>query len=510
MLGSGVNQAPAAATDPVRAYSYTRFSTPGQLQGDSLRRQLSLTRAWCEARGVELVEDYRDLGVSAYRGRNAVQGKLAAFLAAVESGEIPRGSVLIVESLDRITRTELSDALALFLRLINGGVTVVTLADGKEYKRATINESMGDLMMSLVILSRANEESRMKSQRIAASWKARRMAAESGTVKPSRQGAPTWLTIANGKWAFIPERAKAVRLIFKLATKGYTLRQIGDTLSKQGMPSFQAKRVWQTPSIVRIIRTRAAVGELILKQPGERDVVLPGYYPATVTEAEWTAANAMFAGIKRVSGRTREGNIFRGLVFNADGDPAHVDRQFRHGKWYEHIRFFVRATAKQASSGWKPDILSDIIVGTLPEATRVLSALPVREGKSTVEAIARNLADADARIGNLVQAIANGYSAALDAALRRLEGERAELETKLAAARLAEGAGQTPLAQWKPVPGNDPARLAAHLRTVLSRVVLVDRETVRVELRAGFSYVARVTEAGVEIEMPKATLERRA
>ncbi|MFZ4778091.1 MAG: recombinase family protein, partial [Terrimicrobiaceae bacterium] len=53
-----------------RAYSYLRFSTADQIHGDSLRRQTALARAWCLKTGITLVDNYRDLGISAFRGKN--------------------------------------------------------------------------------------------------------------------------------------------------------------------------------------------------------------------------------------------------------------------------------------------------------------------------------------------------------------------------------------------------------------------------------------------------------
>jgi DNA invertase Pin-like site-specific DNA recombinase len=104
------------------AYSYVRFSTPEQIKGDSLRRQLAASEAYAEAHGLELDSSLsmRDLGVSAYRGANRTKGALGAFLKQVEMGAIPAGSVLLVESLDRLTREQAVDAHRLFLSIIGG------------------------------------------------------------------------------------------------------------------------------------------------------------------------------------------------------------------------------------------------------------------------------------------------------------------------------------------------------------------------------------------------------
>ena len=58
------------------AYSYLRFSTPEQAMGDSRRRQLSLAEAYARQNGLllDLGLNFRDLGISAFRGKNAKEG----------------------------------------------------------------------------------------------------------------------------------------------------------------------------------------------------------------------------------------------------------------------------------------------------------------------------------------------------------------------------------------------------------------------------------------------------
>src|SRR6266404_9298254 len=100
-----------------KAYSYVRMSTDLQLKGDSLRRQLEASAAYAVTHDLELVDESRleDIGVSAFKGANVAEGALGRFLAAVESGKVPNGSYLLVESLDRISRQEIKASLALFL-----------------------------------------------------------------------------------------------------------------------------------------------------------------------------------------------------------------------------------------------------------------------------------------------------------------------------------------------------------------------------------------------------------
>jgi DNA invertase Pin-like site-specific DNA recombinase len=101
-----LRSSPGSPVNPKPAFSYARFSRPEQVRGDSLRRQFEATRAYCGRNGLVLDDslNLRDLGVSAFRGKNAGQGALGAFTSAVASGRVPRGATLIVESLDRLSR----------------------------------------------------------------------------------------------------------------------------------------------------------------------------------------------------------------------------------------------------------------------------------------------------------------------------------------------------------------------------------------------------------------------
>ncbi|MGA2226779.1 MAG: recombinase family protein, partial [Syntrophobacteraceae bacterium] len=152
-----------------KAYSYLRFSRPEQEDGDSIRRQTEISEEW--ARSHDHVLDgslkMEDHGLSAFHGKHVSEGALGQFLEKVKAGQIPQGSVLLVESLDRLSREELTEALEQFLAIIRNGIKIVTLADNaREYTKETINSNMGDLFVGLSIMVRAHEESKMKSFRL--------------------------------------------------------------------------------------------------------------------------------------------------------------------------------------------------------------------------------------------------------------------------------------------------------------------------------------------------------
>ena len=51
-----------------KAYSYIRMSTQKQLKGDSLKRQLDLSKEYAEQHNLELDESISDIGISAFKG----------------------------------------------------------------------------------------------------------------------------------------------------------------------------------------------------------------------------------------------------------------------------------------------------------------------------------------------------------------------------------------------------------------------------------------------------------
>ena len=134
----------------MKGVAYVRFSTPEQATGDSRRRQSALTESYAKKHDLLLDKglNFRDLGVSAFRGKNAKQGGLRSFLDAVEHGLVPSNSYLLVESLDRLSRDQILEAQSVFLQIVTAGVTIVTLIDQRSYSIASLNANPIDLIIS--------------------------------------------------------------------------------------------------------------------------------------------------------------------------------------------------------------------------------------------------------------------------------------------------------------------------------------------------------------------------
>ncbi len=269
----------------------------------------------------------QDKGVSAFNKSNLDSGKkLREFLNAVESGLVPVGSFLLVESLDRLSRARVPEALQLFLSILGKGITIVTLSDGVRYS-PTNDDSTKDftnLLVSLAIMSRAHEESATKSMRLKAAWSDKR--AHLDTKKLTGQ-CPAWLSL-NGdgtKFEEISGKVAVVRRIVDLVRSGQGKGAIAKRLNQAGVESIGERgkdRSWYESYITKIIRSRALIGEFQPHRMENRKRVPVGspiasYYPRILSDEEFALLQDLISERGRKAGGNRGksfSNLFTGLI----------------------------------------------------------------------------------------------------------------------------------------------------------------------------------------------------
>jgi DNA invertase Pin-like site-specific DNA recombinase len=475
-----------SSSSPV-AYSYIRFSHPSQAEGDSLRRQAETSRQWCDRHGVHLDTSLtlHDKGVSGYTGahrQNPDRHALAAFLKLVEQGKVPRGSYLILENLDRLSREHIQPALLLALNLLQNGIRLVQL---KPTEMVFDDKSEGMAVMMMVMeLSRGHGESAIKSERNGKAWvEKRRKARQSGEVLTSRL--PAWIEKHGNKLRLIPERAAVVKRIFEMAASGYGYVTILKRLTAEKVPPFGPSKRWVRTYLFKILKDRRAVGELPprLGKEGEDGEPIRGYYPAAVTEAEWYAAQEGISRRRTQRGRVSEQgiNVFGGLLFDArDGSKYYVFSQTNGRTKGRRRRALINAAGARG--------LGSSLSFPFPTfEAAVLSALleiPPHEilngdqGPDETIALAGELAEVESSLAAIEADMdAHGESPRLFQRLRAKEARKAELVELLDQARqkaahpLSEawGEAQSLLLALESAPDPEDARL--RLRAALRRMV---------------------------------------
>lgn len=434
----------------VKAYSYIRMSSGRQLKGDGLRRQLDLSEAFAAENDLELDTSLRDLGISAFDGSNRERGALAVFLAKVRAGEIERGSYLLVESLDRLSRDKVMAALKVFIEILQAGIVIATVADGYVFSEESVNRDWTQLVVSLAVMSRAHEESARKAQRLREAWIGKRGRSD----RKMTARVPSWLKLSEDRTSFIvieERKALVVRILEELAS-GIGRDKIARRLNKEGILPWGRGREWHGGTVQKVTDNEAVIGRF---QPHRIETpVLDGikrtrripvgepiedYYPRIVSDDLWLRARRA-SDLRARSGPGNSGgrkgtvfsNLLSGLPFCAaceapmnyrDRGPRSVPvlrcSGERHGSCDNDtkIRYpdLEKAVIRWAAF-WEPK--------------------PPRIDPIAVEAVAsaeRKLENLQAMVERLIAAIEQG--ATLDDRLAQRQAEVAQAKKEVAEAR---------------------------------------------------------------------------
>lgn len=301
----------------IKAYSYIRFSSAEQILGDSMRRQSEQSINYAKQNGLTLDNTYTDQGISAFRGLNAQIGSLKQFLDDIDVGIIEQGSYLLVESLDRISRDEITSALNIFLQIIQSGVTIVTLFDQRKYNLEIVNANPTQLLISLLFMMRAREESTTKSKRIKAAWHNRILNIGAKVLSTRSK---IWLRYnkLSGKFEVIPEKAKIIRRIFNMALKGNSSHDISRALNQKKVPTLGIAKFWTGQHIYILLHEPAVTGTITLMENTRINgklkksplMKIENYYPKVISKDVFNRVNEIRPRSKYTGPKKNIRNIF--------------------------------------------------------------------------------------------------------------------------------------------------------------------------------------------------------
>lgn len=507
---------PATGTSPT-AYSYLRFSNPEQEEGDSIRRQEQLRSDWLKRHPHVTLDNTLkpDKGVSGFKGKNRTNHKnaLAQFLDLVQRGRIARGSFLLIENMDRLSREKPVVAVNLLTGLLLAGVRVVQLAPDEI--ELSEDSDLFALLRGQMSQNTGHDESKKKSVRLGSVWGEKKKCVQHGETQPHRRDSPVngmalmthrlpaWVREQGGKLVEVPEAAEAVRLIYQLAASGYGIPSILRRLTDEDNPvppiahrckrkrkgeclgKCQCQGEWRRSYVAKILGDRRVRGELQLYTGADRDgAPILNYYPEVVSEADWLRARAGMMQRKRYQGRvsTRRVNIFSGILRHArDGDTYIMTQRLSRTAGVTTRRFQVLVnTSGDEGKGKGYSVPYDVLEAAVCSLLREIDPAEVLgqgdEPDGTL-ALAQQLGGVEARIAQLSAELVTGDVPSLVSVIRTLEGQRKALAAQLAEARqnaahplgecwgecrsLAEALAQSP----------DPEDARRRLRSALRRIV---------------------------------------
>lgn len=276
------------------AIIYARFSTPSQEQGDSLNRQLGDCRAFCELYGLTVVDEIFDLGRSAYKGDHLSIGELGKLTQSIMAGEIPAGTTIVVEKMDRLSRQKPRVVQRWIEDVCDRGLRIAIRDPERFIDAKYLDEGSNTIALLDILMNShaANIFSKNLSDRLGKAWKSKRAnAVETGKVLTSV--IPAWLYVDDGGTIRVDvERGKLVRRIYEMTAEGIGAWTIANTFNDESIepwgPNRQQKaakvRGWNHTYIRNVILSPAVDGDHYFTVPHKKGrkrsgEVLRGYFP---------------------------------------------------------------------------------------------------------------------------------------------------------------------------------------------------------------------------------------
>ncbi len=303
----------------MKAFSYQRFSSEKQKQGDSITRQSEAVKEWLKRNPTYILDEsitFKDEARSAFKGEHLSEGgKLGLFLRMVDDGKIPKDSALIVESFDRLSRLPITEANELFSGIIRRGITVVFTNPERVLNKELIDSNPFSLIELLIVGIRSNEESQTKSRRVKAAVERRKEQTKGG--KKLKSLCPPWLECQRGEYRPIEERVNVVSRIFELYLQGFGCYVIARKLNAERVPTFGRGNTkstkglsahWYVQIIKRLLSDKRLMGHCSFNDCSD-------YYPKVINEELFYRAQSRQRR-PTLPGRKNKAplNLFRGLT----------------------------------------------------------------------------------------------------------------------------------------------------------------------------------------------------
>ncbi|MEP8889987.1 recombinase family protein [Enterobacter roggenkampii] len=300
------------------AFSYARFSTKSQAIGTSLERQLNASRLFCSERSLTLSpKGYHDLGVSGFK--QVKRPELEQMLQAIQSGDIPSGSYILIEAIDRLSRKGISHTQDVLKQILQYKVKVAFVGeDAKTLNGQVLDDhSLNDLSSVILVAlaaDLAHKESVRKSKLVkAAKLIIRKKATEGHKVRGHTM---FWIDWSDKKQDFVlNDRVKDVQTIIQLRREGQGPRKIAKTMNELGIKGPRGN-LWNHMSVTIVLKSPVLYGAYQTHQiiEGQKvpDVLLENHYPALLTKEEYIKIQADSSRANK--GRPSKANPFSGVL----------------------------------------------------------------------------------------------------------------------------------------------------------------------------------------------------
>ncbi|HEJ1888266.1 TPA: recombinase family protein [Pseudomonas aeruginosa] len=444
-----------------KAYPYIRFSSDKQKDGLSIQRQTEAIEAYLAANPhleVDKSLNLEDLGKSGYAGRHLQKGgALYLFLEKIKSGEIEKGSVLIIEHFNRLSRLKLHKAMDLFNEILRHGIDIAVLDEKQIFTAESISSI--DYIKAVLKFDLAHEESKDKSKKGKDNWKFKKEALRN-SQKPQierlnfTKTLPLWLEKTDAEIVVNEQKAETIRLIFRLCIENNGYMRIATHLNQSKTPRLDASNgPWTLDIVKRLLHNRALLGEYQPRKtveiegrarpiyvPNEEDPI-KGVYPAVIDEDTFNAAHNGLTSRKSTGGGRRADmpNLFVKLLkCDECGGSIKFQRHNNKYKDYYYLKCFNSLYGHCVSLGtrsWRYDHFEEMFFKfsgklNLDEIFKKNEQSKIIQKEITALTAKHN--KKKEKIAEVLEQIeAMEFSKSLYALISKLESETEELETKI-------------------------------------------------------------------------------
>ncbi|MCK8073979.1 recombinase family protein [Vibrio sp. 1CM23M] len=311
----------------INAYAYTRLSDSQQAKegrSGSERQKLSikkyLSEQDCKGTKIDLIE-MQDVGRSAFHGNHRHEdAEFGMFLKQVEAGYIAKGSWLLIEDIDRLTREHFLSAVeTTFNPILDAGIEIHVLLTRQVFKGRL---NLGEMVDLLVKVESANVYTERLSERVKGYWNKQFRDISQGK-KVNLQSRPLWLSWDKDRTNYrLNIKSGCIKTIFEMYLAGFGYRGIADHLNKQGIASLKGKK-WQVAPIKRILKDPSVYGRL---EYLKRGLTQDGFFPAVVSKETYDRVQILMQ--KKGSSKVRtslyeKDNTLQGLMYCECGSPMY-------------------------------------------------------------------------------------------------------------------------------------------------------------------------------------------
>ncbi|WP_081730571.1 recombinase family protein [Zestomonas thermotolerans] len=280
-----------------QAIPYIRYSSYRQHLSESYERQKEAVQRWLANHPEYTLSSlvFEDLGKSGFSTKASKKASgMVKITEAINAGLIQAGDAVLVEAFDRATRQQALDALELITPILRAGVSIITLDDGIEYTRESLNGSHAYLLVAKI--QQAHNYSKILSERIKSTYKTRKQNAEQG--KAVKRHTPMWLNVDG---SIRPAIAPRIADIFDLYIAGVGKHSIAAKLRLSGIKELST---CSAPTIDGWLRNKTVIGYW-----GD----IPNVYPAIVEPEKFYLVQKLLKERATIRKRTPK-NFLVGLV----------------------------------------------------------------------------------------------------------------------------------------------------------------------------------------------------